>query len=311
MTNEEIEISLIVPLFNEEMAVGLLFDTLIPVLERLRCSYEIVCVNDGSVDGTLAALLYQRRHNPRVIVIDLARNFGKEAALKAGLDHVRGRAVIPMDADLQDPPELILELVAKWREGFEVVHAQRIDRSSDSWFKRVTAASFYRLHNRLADVRIPENVGDFRLLDRRVVQALGTLPERHRFMRGLVSWVGFRAALVTYQRAARPEGYSKWNALQLWNYALEGLTSFSTLPLKIWTYVGGFVSLLSFIYAAYLVFRALMLEVDVPGYTSTIVIVLFLGGLQLMGIGVLGEYIGRTYFESKQRPVYIVREVHR
>ena len=241
-------------------------------------------------------------------VIDLSRNFGKEAALSAGLDAARGDAVIPIDADLQDPPELIPALIAQWRNGFEVVLARRVDRDTDTFMKRWTAGLFYRLHNLIGDVRIPENVGDFRLLDRRVADALRALPERCRFMKGMFAWLGFRTAVVDYRRAQRAAGRSKFSGWRLWNLAIEGITGFSTVPLRIWTYIGVAVSFTAFAYAAFIVGRTLLLGADVPGYASLIVIMLFLGGVQLIGIGVIGEYVGRIYLETKQRPVYLVRE---
>ncbi|HEY5798949.1 MAG TPA: glycosyltransferase family 2 protein [Burkholderiaceae bacterium] len=301
-------LSLVVPFYNEELSIDHFFPSVFAVLDTLqdlRC--EIVCVNDGSTDATLAKLIAAAAHDTRVRVVDLSRNFGKEPALTAGLDEARGDIVIPFDADLQDPPEVIVQLVEKWREGFEVVVARRIDRTSDTMLKRKSAAGFYRLHNKLAEVKIPENVGDFRLMTRDVVEAIKTLPESRRFMKGLFAWVGFRTAEVTYARAPRVAGDSKFSGWKLWNFALEGFTSFSTLPLRVWFYVGISISLLSFIYAVFLVVRTLVHGVDVPGYASLLGSVLFLSGVQLMGIGIIGEYIGRIYVESKRRPVYLIR----
>jgi len=296
-------------MYNEAEGIDILFDRLVPVLDGLDLSYEIVCVDDGSRDETLALLQEKQRTVASLVVVELSRNFGKEAAMSAAIDEARGDAVIPFDADLQDPPDLIPDLVTKWREGYEVVLARRIDRSAEGPLKRMTAAMFYRTHNKLAETPIPENVGDFRLMDRMVVEVLKQLPERRRFMKGLFAWAGFRTTEVTFERDVRAAGTTSWNYWKLWNFALEGITSFSTLPLRLWSYVGGFVALLSFLYAAFIVIRTLIFGVDVPGYASIIVFILFLGGLQLMSLGLLGEYVGRIYSEVKQRPLYVVRTV--
>ena len=240
-------------------------------------------------------------------VIDLSRNFGKEAALTAGLDEATGDVVVVMDVDLQDPPDLIPELVAKWLEGFEVVLARRVNRSSDSIMKRLSAKWFYRIHNSMADPQIPHDVGDFRLLDRSVVEALRRLPERRRFMKGLFSWVGFRTTIVDYSRPSRKGGRSKFSGWKLWNLALEGITSFSIAPLRLWTYIGIAVSASAFSYMIFIIIRTVVFGIAVPGYASIFVALLFFGGIQLIGIGVVGEYLGRVYMEVKQRPTYIVR----
>lgn len=305
-------ISLVVPVYNEAEAIplfmGVIEETLRP-LEAFR--FEFVFVNDGSNDNTLDVLLEAQQADPRIVVIDLSRNFGKEAALTAGLHEATGDAVIPMDIDLQDPPGVIPELLSQWENGFDVVLARRVDRSTDSFLKRETAAWFYRLHNRVSDIELPENVGDFRLLDRKVVDTLKLLPERRRFMKGLFAWLGFRTTSVEYKREARSAGVSKFTGWKLWNFALEGITSFSIVPLRVWTYFGLLVALLSFLYLSAIVIRTLWFGVDVPGYASLLVIILFLGGIQLIGIGILGEYVGRIYMETKQRPVYIVRSTYR
>jgi len=301
-------ISIVAPFFNEELAVGVFHERLTQVVDAIpELDFEFICVNDGSSDGTLVKLDQLADCDVRVRVVDLSRNFGKEAALTAGLDEALGDAVIPIDADLQDPPELIPTLISRWRDGFDVVVARRTDRQSDAFLKRKTAEFFYRFHNRISDTAVPENVGDFRLMDRRVVDALKTLPERRRFMKGLFAWVGFKTTTIDYARAARAAGTTKFTGWRLWNFALEGITSFSTMPLRIWTYVGSSLAVIAFSYAAYIVVRTTILGRDVPGYASLLTIVLFLGGIQLIGIGVIGEYIGRIYLESKQRPVYIVR----
>jgi len=301
-------LSLVVPCYNESDSIAKFFGCVIPVLESIdRIRFEIVMVNDGSSDDTLEQLLAYARRDERVRVVDLTRNFGKEAALTAGLDEAMGDAVIPIDVDLQDPPALIPELVARWREGAEVVLAQRSSRACDSWLKRITAAAYYRIHNRLSDLKLPVNVGDFRLMDRVVINALKQLPERHRFMKGLFAWVGYNTAIVRYEREPRSAGRSKFSGWRLWNLALEGITSFSTLPLRSWTYIGLLIAFSAFCYGTFIVMRTLMFGVDVPGYASLLSIVLFLGGIQLIGLGVVGEYIGRIYDEAKGRPIYLVR----
>ena len=301
-------ISIVVPFHNEADGVGALYQELRSALASLGgFQFEIVCVDDGSTDATLEKLIALHRQDPRVRVLELSRNFGKEAALTAGIDAARGDAVVAMDADLQDPPALIARLLEEWQRGAEVVQARRSDRSSDSFLKRSTAQAFYRLHNALSTVKIPENVGDFRLLDRVAVDALKRLPERQRFMKGLFAWIGFRTATVDYARGTRAAGTSKFSGWRLWNFALEGFTSFSTAPLRVWTYIGALGALLTFLYAMFIIVRVLMLGIDVPGYASLLVAILFLGSLQLLSVGLLGEYIGRMYLETKQRPVYVVR----
>ena len=302
-------VSLVVPVYNEAQALDSLFARLTPVLASLapRYRFEVVCVNDGSRDATLEMLIRRSRELPMLRVVDLSRNFGKEAALSAGLGEARGDAVIPLDADLQDPPELIVQMLEKWEAGAEVVLAHRVNRDTDGFLKRFTARCFYRVHNALSEPSIPENVGDFRLMDRRVVDVLLSLPESRRFMKGLFAWVGFRTESVGYERQERSAGSTKFSGWKLWNLALEGITSFSTVPLRAWTYVGGLVALLALAYGALLIVRTLVLGVDVPGYASLMTAVLFLGGVQLIGIGVLGEYVGRIYVESKRRPAFVVR----
>lgn len=301
-------ISIVVPFHDEGLGVERFHRELCAALDALpEHRFELICVDDGSSDDTLERLVALTARDRRMRVLQLSRNFGKEAALSAGIDASRGNAVIPMDGDLQDPPALITQLVARWRQGADVVLARRTDRSADSFLKRKTAELFYRVHNRLSTVKIPENVGDFRLLDRSVVEALKALPERQRFMKGLFAWIGFKTATVDYTRPARAAGKSRFSGWRLWNFALEGITSFSTVPLRMWTYIGGVGALATFLYAAFIVLRTLILGVDVPGYASLLVAVLFLGCLQLLSVGLLGEYIGRVYLESKQRPIYIVR----
>lgn len=301
-------ISIVVPFFNEGEVVATFYERITGVANSIcDLEFEFVCVNDGSRDDTLDKLVQLAADDARVRVIDLSRNFGKEAALTAGLDEARGDAVIPMDADLQDPPELISTLISHWRQGYEVVLAKRSDRGSDSFLKRKSAELFYRMHNHISDTSIPENVGDFRLIDRAVVTALHILPERRRFMKGLFAWVGFKTTTVDYVRAPRVGGKTKFSGWKLWNFALEGITSFSTAPLRVWTYLGTSFATIGFLYALYIILRTLVFGVDVPGYASLLTAILFLGGIQLIGIGVIGEYVGRIYIESKQRPIYIVR----
>jgi len=301
-------LSLVVPFYNEEAMIGQFFEKVIPALEGISdIRFEIVCVNDGSRDSTLDQLTQQAKQDARVRVIDLTRNFGKEAALSAAIDESRGDLIVPFDADLQDPPHVIPLMIEKWREGYDVVLAKRASRQSDSLLKKWTAIFFYRIHNHVSDVRIPENVGDFRLFTREVAIALKRLPESRRFMKGLFAWVGYRTAVVEYAREERAAGETKFSGWKLWNFALEGFTSFSTLPLRIWTYVGAFIAIGAMLRAAYLVVRTLVMGIDLPGYASLATAILLLGGIQLIGIGVLGEYIGRIYLESKQRPVYLIR----
>ncbi|MBV4459802.1 glycosyltransferase family 2 protein [Pseudomonas sp. COR58] len=306
-----VTLSLVIPVFNEEDSLDGFLVRIGQVFAReAQIGLELVFVNDGSTDATLDRLLRHQMDDPRIRIVDLSRNFGKEAALSAGLQTATGRIVVPIDVDLQDPPEVILQMVARWREGYEMVLGHRISRRNDSWAKQTSANWFYRLHNRIAEQPLPENVGDFRLMDRCVVDALLTLPESRRFMKGLFAWVGFRTTHVDYERPERAAGKSKFNGWRLWNFALEGITSFSTEPLRIWTYLGAAVSLVSFGIAMFIVTRTLIYGVDLPGYASLMVAVTFLGGLQLIGIGVLGEYLGRTYIEAKHRPVFLVRRIY-
>jgi glycosyltransferase involved in cell wall biosynthesis len=306
------ELSIIVPVKNEEEAIGPFLTRVRAVLDKLNDSasnaYEILFVDDGSTDSTLARIRKANHADPRIRAISLSRNFGKEAALSAGLDHVRGRAVVPMDVDLQDSPEALVAMVAKWREGYDIVYGVRDNRQSDSLPKRLTADLYYRAHNWLSDDKIPEHAGDFRLLDRKVVDVIRTMPERNRFMKGLFAWAGFKSASVPYTRAARTIGTTKYRYWRLWTLAIDGITSASTLPLRVWSYLGGFVALGALGYAIFIVIRTLTSGVEVPGYASMMVAVLFLGGLQLLSLGVLGEYVGRILIETKGRPLYVIRE---
>lgn len=305
-----VELSVVVPIHNEAAVIGHFFDRLMPVLARLSMSYEIIAVNDGSTDESLEVLLERRQTVPTLRVLNLSRNFGKDIALSAGLDHVCGAAVVPIDCDLQDPPELIEQMVARWREGYDVVYATRRQRAGESWLKRMTARLFYRFYNRITEVPIPNDTGDFRLLDRRVVAALARLPERTRFMKGLFAWVGFKQTAVEYQREERGGGATKWGYWKLWNFALDAITSFSSLPLKIWSYLGLLMSVFAFLYAVFLAVFKLTRGIHVPGYTSLMVVVLFFGGVQLITLGIVGEYLSRIYSEVKGRPLYLVRDAY-
>ena len=302
------QLSLIVPFYNEEAAIGHFVKSILPIIDGIaETDWEIVCVDDGSSDATLRELIRLSEADRRFRVLELSRNFGKEAALTAGLDAATGDAVIIIDADLQDPPDVIPQMVQAWREGAEVVLGRRIDRSSDSILKRKTASWFYTLHNRLANIQIPENVGDFRLMDRCVVEALGRLPERQRFMKGLFAWVGFRTFTIDYIRAPRTAGTTKFSGYSLWNFALEGFTSFSSAPIRLWTYLGTIGAFLAILYAIFIVFRTIFWGNSVPGYASLFVAIIFFSSVQIISIGMLGEYIGRIYMETKQRPIYVLR----
>jgi glycosyltransferase involved in cell wall biosynthesis len=303
---DPVELSIVVPMLNEAAVLDRFFARLVPVLESVTADYEILCVDDGSTDDTFARLEAHRARNPRIRLIGLSRNFGKENALSAGLDFAAGRAVIPMDADLQDPPELVPQMVARWREGYDVVLARRATRDGEGWVKRATAHAFYRLIGRLSQVEIPENVGDFRLLDRRVVEALATLPERSRFMKGVFAWLGFRQVVIDYAREPRAAGAVKQNWPRLFALAIDGIVSFSAAPLKIWSYLGFVVAAFAGCYGLFIILRTLFFGIDVPGYASLLVITLFMNGLVLIGLGVLGEYMARIFTEVKRRPVYVI-----
>ena len=307
-------IAVIVPVHDEENSIAPFLQSMRKVIDPLvgdGIAFDLIFVNDGSRDRTLEKLVEAQKLDSRIQIVDLSRNFGKEAAITAGLDSCDADAAIPMDVDLQDPPEVIPELISQWRKGFEVVLAKRADRSSDTFVKSRTAAMFYRLHNLLASQQIPADVGDFRLIDRQVVEALRALPERRRFMKGLFAWVGFRTTVVEYVREPRRSDRTKFSGWRLWNLALEGITSFSTVPLEIWSYLGAAIAALSFVYGSVIIAKTLIFGVDVPGYASLLVSTLFVGGIQLLGIGIVGHYVGRVYAEIKQRPIYIVRSVYK
>ncbi|MGI8931789.1 MAG: glycosyltransferase family 2 protein [Sphingomicrobium sp.] len=307
-----VELSLVVPVKDEETAIGPFLARVVPVLAGLddpvAASFEILFIDDGSSDTTLEVIRAAHASDPRVRAVSLSRNFGKEAALSAGIDVARGKAVVPLDVDLQDPPEALPSMIAKWRDGFDVVYGVRDNRETDSFPKRLTADLYYRAHNWLSADKIPEHAGDFRLLDRRVVDVIRRMPERNRFMKGLFAWAGFRQAAVSYHREERKLGSTKYNYWKLWTLAIDGITSASTVPLRIWSYLGAFVALGALGYAIFIIVRTLTSGIEVPGYASMMVAVLFLGGLQLLSLGVLGEYVGRILTETKGRPLYVIRE---
>ena len=308
-----VQLSLLVPVKDEEAALPTFLDRVIPVLDALRIdggvvAWEILFIDDGSDDRTLAAIMTAHARDPRVIGLSLSRNFGKEAALSAGLDHAHGAAVIPIDVDLQDPPEVIGAMLEKWREGYEVVYGVRRDRTTDSLPKRLTADLYYRAHNKLSHDKIPEHAGDFRLLDRKVVNVIRSMPERNRFMKGLFAWSGFRQTAVEYERSERKQGKTKFNYWKLWTLAIDGITSASTLPLRVWSYLGALIALSGLLFALYIVVRTVLYGVDVRGYPSLMVAILFFGGLQLLSLGILGEYVGRVLIEVKHRPIYVIRQ---
>lgn len=302
------DLSIILPFYNEAGSIRALFKRMYPVLGQLSLSYEIICIDDGSTDNTFTSLTHERELDHRIRLIRMARNFGKEAALTCGLHVARGRAAITMDSDLQHPPETIPDLVQKWREGIELVYAVRRDRKTDSKLRQFFSRAFYAVFRIIGDVQIPEGAGDFCLFDRKAIDAVNTLPERNRFMKGLVAWVGFRHGTVPFDVAPRNGGHSKWNLFRLVRFAFDGLTGFSTFPLRIWTWSGAFVSLVAFTYGLYLTLRTIILGADVPGYASVMVGILFLGGLQLLSLGMIGEYLARVFTEVKARPIYFIAE---
>ena len=301
-------LSIVVPMHDEAPVLAAFFERIEAATADLGVAIEIICVDDGSRDETLSGLVQKAARDPRVKVIALARNFGKEAALTAGIEAAGGDMVVPIDADLQDPPELIAEFVRRWEEGYDVVFGARADRSSDTAMKRTTARLFYRIFNRVSDLDIPESAGDFRLMDRAVVEALKRLPERNRFMKGLFAWVGFRQIGVPYVRPERAAGTTSMGYVRLWRFALDGITSFSTAPLRVWSVIGLIAAFVAVIAAVGLIVRVLIVGREVPGYASLMIAVLFFGALQLISLGVLGEYIGRILIEAKQRPLYVVRQ---
>jgi polyisoprenyl-phosphate glycosyltransferase len=307
-----INISLIVPVYNEFEAIDYFVAEIESALSNVeKVEIEIVFINDGSKDNTLGKILSLPRKKFMLTVIDLSRNFGKEAAISAGLQVAKGNVVIPIDVDLQDPPALIPIMLAKWREGYDIVLAKRSNRDTDTWMKRKFAEWFYSVHNIISDLKLHSNVGDYRLLDRKIVDILNQLPETNRFMKGLYAWAGFTPAIIEYTRMKRSAGDSKFNGWRLWNLGIEAITSFSTAPLRIWTYLGLMVAACSIIFAVIIALRVIIYGVEVSGYASLIVAVTMIGGIQLIGIGILGEYLGRVYMESKRRPIYVIKDTYR
>ena len=303
-----LKLTVIVPVFNEEAVLPEFHRRLAVVMDSLAMQGEIIYVNDGSIDGSLNKIHRLMAEDTRVAIVDLSRNFGKEIAMTAGLDHAHGDAVVVIDADLQDPPELIPEMIEQWQSGYDVVYAQRTSRAGESAFKKSTAHVFYRLIQKLSRVQIPHDAGDFRLLSRRAVEALSGLREQHRFMKGLFAWIGYPQKAIQYERDARYGGETKWNYIGLWNFAIEGITSFSTIPLKVATYVGMLTALGAFLYGMFIVLETILYGNPVAGYPSLLVVVLFLGGIQLMALGVIGEYLGRMFDETKGRPLYLIKD---
>jgi polyisoprenyl-phosphate glycosyltransferase len=303
-------LSLVVPMFNEAGNLDRLFDRLAQVMADLGESYEIVCVDDGSRDDTVARALEHHRRDPRIKVVELSRNFGKELALTAGLRHTSGQAVVMIDADLQHPPEVIKDMMREWRQGFEMVIAVRRHRDDESAVKRLAAKVFYEVFGRVSEVRLPPGAGDFRLLDRKVVKVLNAMPEHARFMKGLYAWVGFRQTIIPFDVAERSHGETKFNLFRLWRLAIDGITSFTSVPLKVWTFMGMVVASFALLYGLLFIVKTLILGIDVPGYPSLIVAITFFSGVQLISLGVIGEYLGRVFAEVKNRPLYVVREAH-
>ncbi|CAA7620398.1 glycosyltransferase family 2 protein [Magnetospirillum sp. UT-4] len=303
-------LSLVVPMFNESANVDGLFARLAGVLADIGVTYEIVCVDDGSRDDTVARVVEHHRRDPRIRLVELSRNFGKELALTAGLQHASGRAVVMIDADLQHPPEAIAAMLEKWREGFEMVIAVRRDRENESALKRAGARAFYRLFEEVSDVRLPPGAGDFRLLDRKVVDVLNAMPEHTRFMKGLYAWVGFRQTTIPYDVAPRAGGVTKFNYFRLYRLAIDGITAFTDVPLKVWTFIGMLVAAFALLYGLLFIVKTLILGIDVPGYPSLIVATMFFAGVQLISLGVIGEYLGRVFSEVKRRPLYVVRGLY-
>ncbi|WP_395688835.1 glycosyltransferase family 2 protein [Aestuariivirga sp.] len=305
-------LSLVVPVLNEEQAIPIFLGRirlLADQLGNLDMKLEVIFVDDGSRDMTVHRILSARSDGFQIRLVKLSRNFGKDSALAAGLAHATGQAIIPLDVDLQDPPELIPLMVDAWKNGAKIVNAKRKSRASDSLFKRTTSRWFYKVFNRLSDYPLREDVGDFRLFDRQVVDILNEMPERVRFMKGMFAWVGFEPVTIEYERPKRSAGNSKWKAWNLWNFALDGITGSTTLPLRAWTYVGFTIAFLALLLAARLVVNVLIYGIDVPGYASLMVVTLLLGASNLIAVGILGEYLGRVSIEVRQRPIYIVDSV--
>jgi len=304
-------LSVVVPCYNEAEGIDAFHTRLTPVMARLPMTWEVVYVNDGSRDATWARMEALYAADPHVVLVNLSRNFGKEVATTAGLDHARGAAVVVIDADLQDPPEVIPELVAGWQDGFDMVYAQRRSREGETWMKKYTARLFYNMMQGVGRVRLPRDTGDYRIMSRRAVDAVLQLREHHRFMKGLFAWIGYPSKAVPYDRAPRLAGASSWNYWRLWDLAVEGITGFTVVPLKLATYVGLAAALFAMLFGSALILNTLIRGNQVPGYPSLMVVILFMGGVQLMTLGVIGEYLGRVFNETKRRPLYFVERLHR
>jgi len=303
------DLSVIVSMYNEEDSLKSFFAAITKTMERLsKYSYEIICIDDGSTDKTYSLLCQYAKKDKHVKIIKFSRNFGKEYGMMAGLKYCQGRAAIPMDVDLQDPPELIEQFVKKWEAGYDMVYGIRSDRQSDTLLKRMTAKLFYKIYNLMTRSPIPYNAGDYRLIDRKVINAILSLKERNIFMKGVFGWTGFKTTGIKYTRQKRYAGNSKWNYWKLWNFALDGITASTTLPLRIWSYLGTLLATTGMFYALYIIIRTIVRGVDLPGYASLLVFILVLGGIQMIILGILGEYIGRIFIEVKNRPLYIVEE---
>ncbi len=302
------ELSVVIPVFNEGTNIGPLCARIAPVLDKVTDRWEIVFVDDGSADDTLERVRAESARDPRIGAVSFSRNFGKEIALAAGLDHARGEAVIIMDADLQHPPEMIETFVERWRAGYVMVYGQRTDRSTETRLKRTSARLFYRLFERFGETSLPEGAGDFRLIDRRGVEVLRSLGERARFSKGLYAWIGFKSVGVPFAVEERQHGTTKWSFRKLFRFAFDGITSFTTVPLRVWTYLGGLISVGAIATAIYFMVRTLVFGTDLPGFPSLIVSVMFFSGVQLMSLGIIGEYVGRIFAEVKRRPLYVVAE---
>lgn len=312
MKKKYILLSLVIPVYNEEEALNCFIEEVISTFKNNKeVIYEMLFVNDGSTDGTLQKLIsYQKIYN-FITIIDFSRNYGKESALSAGLNNANGDIVVPIDVDLQDPPELIIKMIDKWKQGYDVVLAQRTDRKNDSFFKRKSAEYFYNLHNILGDTKIAKNVGDFRLMDKKVVKAVNLLLEKERFMKGLFSWVGYKTFVLSYKRNKRIIGKTKFSYLKLAKLAIEGILSFTTWPLRLWTLIGIFIMFISFIFGFYIFVERIFFDNIVAGYSSLMLMIIFLGGLQLIGIGIIAEYIAKIFIEVKNRPQYLINKIYK
>lgn len=307
LSSDKTLLSIVVPSYNEEEVLTEFHKRVSEVLDSIPIDAEIIYVNDGSNDNSLTIMRNLRESDPRIAIVDLSRNFGKEIAMTAGLDHATGDAVVIIDADLQHPPELIPKMLKNWMEGYDIVYATMVSRVGENVIKRAAKHAYYRLVRSISSVNIPENAGDYRLLSRRAVDSVKQLKEKHRFMKGLFSWIGYPQISIPYQPDRRHAGQTKWSFLDLWNLAIEGITSFTIVPLKIATYIGILTAFVAFAYAVYIIFKKLMFGEPVPGYPSLMVMILFLGGIQLITIGIIGEYLGRVFIETKQRPLYILK----